>query len=98
MCLDNELVHSDPPKHPVSLRVTLLGVALTCATVWTTLWQQGGGTSLPSQLGNQGTASFPLHLVLQRPQEVQPLQQVRGDPHPGVAQAGGGAALCVLPP
>lgn len=28
-----------------------------------------------SQLGNQGTASFPLHLALQSPQEVQLLQQ-----------------------
>lgn len=76
------------PKHPVSLSVTLLGVTLTCATVWTTLWQQDGGSrndggsrmdEVPqpslSQLGNQGTASFPLHLVLQRPQEVQLLQQ-----------------------
>lgn len=57
------------PKHPVSLSVTLLEVTLTCATVWTTLWQQDGGSR------NQGTASFPLHLVLQRPQEVQLLQQ-----------------------
>lgn len=88
MCLDNELVLSDPPEHPVSLRVTLLGVTLTCTTVWTTFQHQDGGSrsdggnrmdEVPqpslSQLGNQGTASFALHLVLLRTQEVQLLQQ-----------------------
>lgn len=73
--MDNELVLSDPPEHPVSLSVTLLGMTLTCVTVWTTL--AAGWSNQPSflHLGKQGTASFPLHLVLQRAQEVQLLQQ-----------------------
>lgn len=86
--MDKELVLSDRPQAPCQPQCHLLGVTLTCATVWTTLWQQDGGSwndggsrmdDVPqpslSQLGNQGTASFPLHLVLQSPQEVQLLQQ-----------------------
>lgn len=87
------------PKHPVSLSVTLLGVTLTCATVWTTLWQQSGGTSLPFySWETRELHPSPCTWCCRRPRRFSCSSRIRGDPHLGVAQAGGAEALGVLPP
>lgn len=76
VCLDNELVLSDSAQAPCQPQCHPPGrESAPCHSMDCTL--AAGWRIQPSfsQLGNQGTACFPLHLVLQRLQEVQLLQQ-----------------------